>query len=486
MFWLLPLLLSLVSGWFLSRTLTSRAWTSPAGLSWPARGAEAALAILFGPGLASIGFFLLTVANFAGKLSALGTAAALALLSAGVWWKYSQPDPIRVDAQPDRQFPWKWILLGAAVVGSALFLLDFQTASSANPNGEWDATAIWNLRARFLAGGTETWKRAVSAEIGGRMTGSAHPGYPLFLSSFLALQWTAAGNSEVAVPIAASLLFSLGLWILLTTGLASRRSVSLGALAGLVLVASEVFVSQAASQYSDLLLGFAFLAVLMLLDAASEHASRRLWIAAGLAAGFAPWIKNEGLPFTLAALAVVAWKFRRRGLAWTAVGAAPGLLATFILKLISEGRESMFPATLGDAFSKIADVSRWWQILLGFGKAIWDAGTPWAHPVLLLIALGMVLGFRLPAERRARFWLWIPILAALAAEYGLYIVTTADLTWHISTSVGRLLAQLWPSLIWLTLILLKTPEEHFPLSTIPSADPIASGKKKRVRAQSTP
>ena len=85
---------------------------------------------------------------------------------------------------------------------------------------------------------------------------------------------------------------------------------TLGALAALLLIASEVFVSQAASQYSDLLAGLAFLAVLVLLEAASSTLTpTRLLIAAGLAMGFAPWIKNEGLPFSLAAMAVVVWKF---------------------------------------------------------------------------------------------------------------------------------------------------------------------------------
>jgi hypothetical protein len=39
-------------------------------------------------------------------------------------------------------------------------------------------------------------------------------------------------------------------------------------------------------------------------------------------------------------------------------------------------------------------------------------------------------------------------------------MTEANLDWHISTSVSRLVAQLWPSLIWLFFLMLRAPEQH--------------------------
>ncbi|MEO8026309.1 MAG: hypothetical protein ABI823_07535 [Bryobacteraceae bacterium] len=475
--WIVPFVLSLAAGWFLARTLTAGSWRGP---RWAAVGVELALAALYGPGLASIGFFALTYLNAANQASAYGMTAALALSSGAAWWRFGRAEESEADA-PRAAFPWKWALLVAAVAGAGLFLLDFQTTSAANPSGEWDATAIWNLRARFLTGGSETWRRAVSAELGGHMTGAAHPGYPLFLSSFIAMQWISARSFTVAVPIAASLLFSLGLWVLLTAGLASRRSVALGALGGLLLVASEVFVSQAASQYSDLLQGLAFLAVLLLLEATNPAKPERMLLAAGLASGFAPWIKNEGLPVAIAAFAVIGWKFGRRGLLWSGIGALPGLFATLALKLVAEGRESMIPATIGEVFAKIVDVSRWWQALMGFAKAVAEASSWWAHPLLLTAVLIAALGLRPAEERRARMWLWIPVAAAVAAEYGLYLVTTAELAWHISTSVGRLLAQVWPALIWLALMQARVPEEHYAVAEVVPAREADGKKRKRVR-----
>jgi hypothetical protein len=456
------LLLTWASGWLLARALTRSLWKLPA---WAAALGEASLAVLFGPGLASVLFFVLAIANAARPGAIYGCLGALFTASAAAFWFLREPAPAL--EKPHGRFPWNWLLLIALGIAGVLLVLDFQAATQGNPNGDWDASSIWNLRARYLAGGPDTWRRAISPSLGGGMTGSSHPGYPLFLSAFLAMQWTIAGSYDPAVPITTSLLVSLAVIALLVTSLAARRRLSLGILAGLVLLATELFASQTASQYSDLLEGLAFLTALVLLDAAKD--SPKLLIAAGGAIGFAPWIKNEGIPFAIAAFAVVLWRFRFASL-WALLGAAPGFAATAVLKLLSEGRESMFPSTAGEAIAKLTDLSRWWQAFLGFGKAFLDAGPVLAHPALLALALVLVLRL-LPADaRRDKLWLGIPIAAMLAAEYGLYLVTTANLDWHINTSVTRLLAQVWPSMLWLLFSMLRAPEEYFEArEPIPSA-----------------
>ncbi|MBV9397426.1 MAG: hypothetical protein JO062_05570 [Bryobacterales bacterium] len=472
--WLVPIAMCLVAGWFLARALTAGAFGSA---RWLGALTELSLAALFGPGLASILYVPLLRAGAATQTGVLAMLAALLAGSALIWWRITPkalPGPSGA-----KKLPWAWALGVFAAVGLIFLILDFQAAAAANPNGEWDAMAIWNLRARFLASSGELWRRAISSEIGGGMAGAAHPGYPLFLSGFIALQWIGGGTIDQASPIVTSLLFSLGVFLLLGCGIAARKSLALGALACLVLAASEVFASQTSAQYSDLLQGFAFLATLVLLEAATGGDSPRLLIAAGLAAGLSAWIKNEGLPFAVAALAIGAWKFRSRSV-WIAAGAAPGLLATAFLKLfLAQGHEAVFPQTLGEAVAKIAGPGRWWQAGLGFGKAIYDAGAGITHPVLLAALLGIVLRFIPAKERRARAWLWIPLAVTAAAEYSLYLVTEANLDWHISTSVSRLVAQLWPALIWLFLWMLRTPEELVETVPQPAAKPRVA---KRARA----
>lgn len=479
--WVAALAMTLASGWFLARGFTADAWKGP---RWASLVAELSLGSLFGPGLASILYFALLAAGVANRVSVLGMLAAMLAGSAAVWWKFSPGS--KETSEPGRPFRWTWALWVGVAVGLVFFTLDFQAASSANPAGEWDAMSIWNLRARYLASGSQLWRRAVSSDLGGHMTGAAHPGYPLFLSGFIGLQWTAAGGLQSGfdetVPIAASFLFAAAALALLGASLASRRSIALGLLAWLVLLCSEVFASQSAAQYSDLLQALAFLCALVLLEAAADRADARLLLAAGLAIGLACWIKNEGLPFALAALGVAMWRFRRRGITWVGLGALPGFLALAVLKLFFvHGSEAILPSTMAEAMAKIAGAGRWWQAALGFGKAVYDAGNPWTHPVLLAGLLGIALGFVPATERRARIWLLIPVGLTAAAEYGLYLITTADLDWHISTSVSRLVAQLWPSLVWFFFTILRQPEEAPAAEPEPVPVRAATGVRRKRR-----
>ena len=452
----LALILTLSLGWFVSSALSGTAWKGPL---WMTILGEASLAALFGPGLTSVLFFFMVKAGVATAPAVFTMLAAVTLLSVGLWWKFRQP---ATQSLPAKRFPWTWVLVSGSIAGVLMLLLNFQVFSQANPTGGWDASGIWNVRARYLAGGSDTWRHAVSGEIGGHMVGAAHPNYPLFLSSFVAMQWMVSGNFDTAAPTANSLLFSMAVLILLGASLASNTSVALGLLAWLVLLASDVFTSQISAQYADLLLGLAFLASLVLLDRADRSGlSPRLLFAAGLAVGFAPWIKNEGWPFAIAAIAIAAWRFRGRAIIWIVLGAMPGLLATTVLKIVAEGREATIPGTMGEALAKISDARRWWEAFVGFATAVSGAGPLWAHPLLLVAALAIALRFVPAAELRARVWLWIPIVATLAAEYGLFLVTTADLNWHISTSVNRLVAQVWPSLLWLVFLTLRPPEDYF-------------------------
>jgi len=477
MIWILTICMSIGAGWFLVRALTAGGFSGP---RWASLMAEISLGTLFGPGLASILCFAL-VGGGAAKPAVVLSITGLLLVACGALWWFVTPTTQAIPFA-SKKFPWTWALALCAAAGLAFLFLDFQAAVTANPHGEWDAMAIWNLRGRFLASGGELWRPAISSEIGGQMTGAAHPGYPLFLSAFLALNWISAATPlngwDTALPIAVSLMISLSVLVLLGSSLASRRSVALGLLAWLILLSSEVFASQTSAQYSDLLQGLAFLATLVLLDAAADSGSPRMIVAVGISAGLSAWIKNEGLPFTIAALAVAAWRFPPRA-GWLVVGAAPGLAAFAILKLIARGADQVLPKSLGAAIALVTQAGRWWQAGLGFGKAIYDAGAAITHPVLLAALLAFALRFVPAAERRARIWLWIPIAVTAAAEYGLYLVTQANLDWHISTSVSRLVAQLWPSLIWLFFWMLRTPEELVEATPAPVPERVP----KRVAAK---
>ena len=154
------------AGWLAARALTAGAFPGP---RWASLAVEISLGALFGPGLASVLYLGLATAGSAKSLGVVAMICALVTLSGALWWKFTpgfvadDAAALRRGGAPAKKWPWiwaLWICVGAALI---FFLLDFQTATAANPNGEWDAMAIWNLNAKYLASGGDMCKRPFSA-----------------------------------------------------------------------------------------------------------------------------------------------------------------------------------------------------------------------------------------------------------------------------------------------------------------------------------
>ena len=134
-----------------------------------------------------------------------------------------------------------------------------------NPYGEFDAIAIWNRKAKFLAGESGDW-RDMNAP-----AGAAHPGYPLLLSASIAREWTLAGESTSEVTAVLSGLYTLATAGLLCGALALTIGEATGLLALLVFLAGDGFLWQAGSQYADIPMSFYVLATLVLLGYAASR-----------------------------------------------------------------------------------------------------------------------------------------------------------------------------------------------------------------------
>src|SRR5204863_2598432 len=64
----------------------------------------------------------------------------------------------------------------ACVILAALAAVAFVLHGAVKPHGEWDATAIWNLRARSIVRGAPDWPAIFSPAIGW-----SHPDYPILI-----------------------------------------------------------------------------------------------------------------------------------------------------------------------------------------------------------------------------------------------------------------------------------------------------------------
>lgn len=433
-------------GWIVVRLLTPR----PGGFfAWLL---DLSLGVAVGAGISSIFDFLLTWAGLASRIS-LAAAELIGICASGFALYRSREPAIAETSRPSPS--WIWLLRLAVVAGLALLSLDFSETLSSSPAGEWDAFGIWNLRARYLAGGAESWHRAFSGDMAAGMIGASHPAYPLLVSGFIARTWTILGDAHAAAPAVLSFVFTLATLGVLAGALATSSEI-LALLALLVVLATDTFVSQAAAQESDIPLScFLVGATAMLAFAAERQWPPGLLALAGLLAGFAAWTKNEGLPFAIAVIAISFWraKFAAK---WMVAGAAAPILATLALKsFLVQGTESMFPRSVAQAGRLIVDAPRWGKIIASFARNFWNLGPIWAHPILLLAIVWFVFG--LVAAKDRRWWLFAAPLALLAADFGIYLISTADLDWHLNSSNSRLIAQVWPALIFVFFTLLRAP-----------------------------
>ena len=115
---------------------------------------------------------------------------------------------------------------------------------------------------------------------------------------------------------------------------------------------------------------------------------------------------------------MVAWRGGRKAAAWMAVCAAPALMLLAAFKiLLVHNTEAMFPRTLAEGLSKLADPSRCMQIAAAFGQSIWAMGVPWAHPLLLAAILAATLGLAPRPALRRQIWQVLAITALMPTDF---------------------------------------------------------------------
>jgi hypothetical protein len=166
-----------------------------------------------------------------------------------------------------------------------------------------------------------------------------------------------------------------------------------------------------------------------------------------------------------------------------AAGAAVPVLIALYFKFFLAPATGTFSGSLSSASGKMLQASRYWQVAKAFWHEGFGFGMSAIHPIIPLAIIGISLGIH-PARRRqpALVMLWAVLLAVLAGYFFTFMITPLDLAWHLSTALGRLYVQLWPSLVLLTFALLRTPEETAVASAqVQKSQAVTSKKRKKVR-----
>ncbi len=456
------------------------------GVSWPREvsvRAQLALKLCLAVG---IGFAILTCVYFL-QLSLFGPSrrafiatqiALLAVLLALSFFKMrSRRGSLQngaVEEQPS--FKLRRILSVVFIVALVSSTVAFIFISLKQPHGEWDAWAVYNMKARFLFRAGDHWKDLFSEQMNW-----AGQDYPLLLPAGIAALWTSIGREVVAVPALVAVLFTLASIGIVTSAVHALRTSSQGFLAGLIVVCTPFFINHGANQYSDIPIGFFFLATFVFLHFHDrfKQSGNGFLVLAGLTTGLSAWTKNEGLLFILAILTarlVVAMKKKElneyaRHLRFYLTGLAPILLIVIYSKITLAARNGLLFSTEGPTLAqKLLNFSRYFTIAdtvvthaLTFGS--WTVSIP---PLLLFYLLLVGTGVK-QEDRPSVVGSGLALAIMLAGYSAVYVFTPRDVYWHVVTSIDRLFSQLWPTLVFVLFLVVRTPEEALAKKGIASA-----------------
>jgi hypothetical protein len=406
--------------------------------------------------------------------------AALAGLALVICRRISPPSARPIAAPADSEVlsrPLLIILLLAITASVALFLLH----THQRPDGLWDAWSIWNLRARFLYAGSP---HAFDAAF-------PHADYPPLWPVLIARIGLLVGAPSTRIPVLCGGIAAALLLGTLSFGIAWMRGPRTGALAALVLLGTQEFLNHAADQYADVPLASLFLAAAVLVAILLNEAGASplpLALLAGLLAAAATLVKNEGAFHflgLLAGISVGAICFMRRravgAMAMFLAGALPLLVLLGVFKIafappndlltgrapfaLAEDADSPSPSEAAGVkhppplANRLTDPRRYAAIAMAMLNRILRVDR-W-NLFLLVFVGSLCFRARDTHGRAGRLALAIALLLTGVGYFGAYVVTPHDLTWHLNTSINRLILQAWPVMLLLAAMRLPfKPEDE--------------------------
>ena len=353
-------------------------------------------------------------------------------------------------AAPAEPFsPWVLLPVALGLLGAGIFWRQCQL----DPYGLHDATAMWNHKARLLYLAPDHWLEVLRT-----WHFIPHADYPLLLSAWNARVFFVLGAPAIAVPAAtqAVLLVCCAVlaWTLLRT-LTGPAAAGVGAAAVLALPELAYW---SAGQMADCPLAIYLLAATGTLMLGLARAERGWLLIAGLCAGWAGWVKNEGLIHAVCLVAaglVCAWRRRGSGLggvatlAWFGAGlVVPCLVIALYKQAVPVGNDMLNAHRTDEILRLLTDPSRY--ALVG-GHLLWivwrSGGGIWFAFLALVVVRRVLLG---APDLDPRVWRW-PALALLGMYLAVllaYVATVhSDPVRHMDFSADRLVLQLWPATV---------------------------------------
>ncbi len=340
----------------------------------------------------------------------------------------------RAEVAPDERLPRRAsaVLAPIALGFAALQLAHIAATAAVRPLVDWDAWAIWGLKARVLT----VFGTAVPGVFDSHQSVAPHLDYPILQPTLEALAlrdgWDPGlGRLQVIVLVGAALWAIVGICH-------GRVPLEAPSLAVAFLVLQQWFVDRLLTGQADVPVAVVSACALVALLRFLLDGDRRVLAVGAICAGGAGLIKNEGALFVLAAFVAVALALlvaRRRSdlrplglaLAGTVAIWAPWRLYVAFHHLPSTDYDlgsALQPTFLDRQFSRVGPSTRalWNQIDLGV-------------PVLLVlagVAAALLVG---------RFALALAIatwcVLSFAGLVGIFWISVVGLDWQIATAADR-------------------------------------------------
>jgi hypothetical protein len=338
------------------------------------------------------------------------------------------------------------IAAGAVVTGAMLLAHTLVEL----PYGWWDGWAIWNLRAAFLSVPDDHWRDGFTSTLAW-----SHPDYPLLIPASVARLWQAGEPTSAFAPRLLAVAVVASSSMVLAGSVARHAGVIAMSLAlSMLLIPSYVYWG--ASQTADVPLG---LYVLIAVAALAGSPTERRYLIAGLAAGFAAWTKNEGVLVAAALAGTVAAMVPRsnggvRPLFRFGIGLSAGVVALLLFtSTVAPPSDLMQQMLTQQPLEKAGDVHRHIFVARYMLREFLTWGN-WLSvpPSVLLGGCVIIAGLRW-RDVPAQVGIGAAMVALmLAAYYWVYVLSPYDLQWHLDTSWPRLVAQVWPTIVWAVVI----------------------------------
>lgn len=354
----------------------------------------------------------------------------------------------------------------------------------AMPMLEWDAYAIWGLKAKVLL---HEPLASAPAYFRDATLSYSHLDYPLGLPLLLAGAYAALGAAGEAPAKAVLPLLHAALGLLVYGGLRDRLAPGRAGVLALLLLGLPALLRWAGSGLADAPLALFHAGVLVHGSRWLDAGRREDAVLAGLFAAHATFTKNEGLALAAVALGgLFVLRVVRAPRTWLSAGIPPAvwLLASAPWLVWSRAlprTHEDYASRLGPA-EVLASAGRLGDVLAVLGAEL-TAWTRWGGLWLLLAVLA-ALGFRAFREPRVA-WLWAVLLADLAV-YGLVLLVSP---WRVETlasfALDRLLLHLAPAAVLLIgAHWAATAQDRGPQSTSRSSGGGADGSTARCASSS--